>query len=278
MGTEPLSDLPTHSTRISIRSKDPRDIPVGIRYYSHVCSQCDDITLDDLGPEGHFQRHVPNRCVDCCREKYTWLTRKKLHKEIIPTGPCSMQVYTLGPAQYTPWRKLATTPAYSADTLPIYWELRKTLKDAFRKFIRSKWWRNRVDGCFYTIEIKDTLEWKTEGTDSSPVSYHRYKLHAHVHAITQHEGFHDFKAAAASRGLGDYTYSPRIKGRDLTRPINYVLKYSLKDYGNPSAQGRYYERTGVFRKRKASGHGPALQVILPKSDDRRVVKTATQPD
>jgi len=99
---------------------------------------------------------------------------------------------------------------------------------------------------FYTIEVK-----RTEMEDG------RYKLYPHVHAIVLHDKPHDFKKAAQERGLGSYTYVRRIRG-SFRRPINYILKYALKGYGDPFYKGRYYETIGVFRNKQGVKSGVDL--------------------
>ena len=254
MGSEPVSDLPVGHASPSVRKRDRGPADVSIRGYAFVCAECTPIRLHE-DPEYGVVTYAPSRCCLCQKQKYTWSTRKKLEQEIPArvTGKVSLHTYTLGEAQYTKWTSLDSAQGYLKveQDMDEYWELRGTMKDRFRKFLQSKWWRNRVSGCFYTIEVKATLEWKVEGTSSSPSVYWRYKLHPHVHAIVEHDGVHDFKSAAIERGLGSYTYVRRIRGSQLTRPIRYIMKYAMKDYGNPRLKGRYYERTGCFRK--ASG-------------------------
>ena len=198
--------------------------------WTFTCNYCDVRTIDG----NYSQMNVPIRCEVCSKAKYTWQTRKDLQTTLprMTRGfRPSLHTYTLGKTQKLP-------SDHTHDT--FYFQLHKEMKLAFRTFIRSKWWRNRVDGCFYTIEVKVTET--PEGTT----------YHPHVHAIVLHAGKEEFKDAASERGLGSYVYVRRITGT-LQGPINYVLKYALKDYGDPSLKGRYYERTGAFRKSPDSG-------------------------
>lgn len=248
MGSEPVPDLPVGNASSSLWKRDRGKPSVEIQGFAFVCGECTPVKVYHDYETGVI-RYAPNRCCICQKQKYTWSTRKKLEQEIPArvTGRVSLHTYTLGTAQFTQWKSQDHHPIQLEEDLDEYWELRETMKNRFRKFLQSKWWRNRVSGCFYTIEVKATLERSIQGTDSSPQVYWRYKLHPHVHAIVQHDKVHDFKKAAEERGLGSYTYVRRIKGSQLTRPIRYIMKYAMKDYGNPRLKGRYYERTGVFR-------------------------------
>ena len=197
--------------------------------WSFTCFMCTPLIVTD-----HHRAHpteegapwsmrVPQRCELCSKDKYSWTTRKDLLKSLPKQAvgyKASLHTYTLGSAE-------VVTDEHIADTR--YYELHEEMKTAFRKFIRSKWWRNRVDGCFYTVEVKQTTQ--EDGY---------IKLHPHVHAIVLHRGKHDFKEAAMARGLGDYVYVRRIRGR-LEKPINYILKYALKGYGDSANRDRDWE-------------------------------------
>ena len=213
MGTEPLPTLLTSNDDISLRKRSRGSAPVAIEGYSFTCSECTVLDISPShpdNPEVRPSRTVPVRCEPCTKEKYSWLTRKKLQKEVILTGRASLQTYTLGPAQYTDWVLNNSRIPNIRDT-QLYWDKHTEMKNQFRKLLRSKWWRKYIDGCFYTVEVKVTEELRTTGTDSGPVTHYRWKLHPHVHAITQHEGFHDFKAIAPKYGLGNYVHSQRIQ-------------------------------------------------------------------
>lgn len=209
--------------------------PTALDGWAFTCFMCNTMCITDVEreskthPGNPWSMWVPDRCELCRRDKYTWSTRKDLLESIPKQAvgyKASLHTYTLGSAE-------VVTDEHIADTR--YYELHEEMKTAFRKFIRSKWWRNRVDGCFYTVEVKQTT-----------LEDGYIKLHPHVHAIVLHRGKHDFKEAALARGLGDYVYVRRIRGR-LEKPINYILKYALKGYGDSAFKGRYYEKTGVFR-------------------------------
>jgi hypothetical protein len=172
---------------------------------------------------------TPQRCEECARDKYSGATRKKLLKElpILAKGyRPSMMTFTLGTTVFA--------HEHDSDTQGI--ALHSEIKQKFRKMIQSKWWKNRVNGVFYTIEVKETKQ--EDG---------RVKLHPHVHAIVLHPEKQEWTAKAVEYGLGSYVYCKRIRG-GLHGRISYVLKYALKYYGDPLAKGRYYERTGAFRK------------------------------
>lgn len=264
MGNEPVPHL--HHGSISDGLWKRRPPNVHLKGWSFTCEHCGTVCIaqsDDTISNIHEVRGevaksditllVPARCALCAKEKYAWQTRrdllKKLPNRAIGYRP-SLHTYTLGTAE------VVNDDARADDR---YYELFHEMKHAFRRFIRSKWWRNRVDGAFYTIEVKKTL-----------LPHGGTKLHPHVHAIVLHQKPHDFQKAAEERGLGSYTYvrrvrvktpqtpsktaptsipiEPRVLG--LEKPINYILKYALKGYGDPMYGGRYYETTGAFRKRK----------------------------
>ena len=214
--------------------------------WKFTCYYCDSRVV--LNHHNGIKTTVPIRCELCSKRRYTWQTRKDLQKALPRLAKGyrpSLHTYTLGEVRYLPWEVVHTNPEITRPLSPEQFthQLRQELKLAFRTFIRSKWWRNRVDGCFYTVEVKVTDT--PEGTT----------YHPHVHAIVLHKNKEDFKSAATERGLGSYVYVRRITGSPdnyLAAPINYVLKYALKDYGDPSLKGRYYERTGAFRKSPGS--------------------------
>lgn len=237
MGTEPVPDMSNGSDYASLRKRRlPNANLIG---WSFTCQMCDCIEVlradeninADLAETGIVKAHmrVPNRCELCSKDKYAWQTRKTLQK-VLPErangSKASLHTYTLGTA-------LEVQPEAADDR---YYELHGEMKHAFRKLTNSKWWRNRVDGMFYTIEVK-----RTDTPDGL------VRLHPHVHAIVLHQKRHDFKSAAENKGLGSYTYVRRIRG-GIQRPINYILKYALKGYGDTAFKGRYYETTGKFRK------------------------------
>lgn len=257
MGNEVVSPVPAGSYDYSFRKRDRGDADIDISSYGYTCGECSVVRWSETVNEGIIDRCAPERCAMCRKEKYSGITRKKLLEEIPArvTGLVSMHLATLGEAQYSQWQdnRNVITPA---EDLPEYWTLREEMKSTYRKLLRSKWWRNRVDACFYTIEVKTTLEAKTSGTDSSPITHVRWKLHPHVHALVQHAGYHDFKQQwqkyfNRSPEEPEVVYGvKRVRGSSkeaLARPIGYIMKYAMKDYGNPSLKGRYYERTGSFR-------------------------------
>lgn len=240
MGTEPVPHLHHGSISDGVWKRRPPN--VHLKGWSFTCHMCDTVDLanTDANITAVFETQgevaksditmtVPDRCSLCAKDKYAWQTRKRLQKTLpaLANGhKASLHTYTIGIAE-----EMVTEHSDER-----YYELHNEMKHAFRRFTRSKWWRTRVSGMFYTIEVKRT---------QLPNGF--TKLHPHVHAIVLHEKRHDFKKAAQERGLGDYTYVRRIRG-GISRPINYILKYALKGYGDPMYQGRYYETTGVFRK------------------------------
>jgi len=241
MGTEPMPDMHDGSNSASLRKRRP---PNGsLIGWAFTCEDCGTLSTDKSLEQysKEYAEHgsntpkqvVPDRCCLCAKDKYAWQKRKDLLRTLPERADghrASLHTYTLGNA--------LTVNESVVDT--EYYRLHKEMKQAFRKLIQSKWWRNRVQGMFYTIEVKRTA--LPDG---------RYKLHPHVHAIVLHEKPHDFRKAAHERGLGSYTYVRRIKG-SIRRPINYILKYALKGYGDPLYKGRYYETTGAFRAKKTS--------------------------
>lgn len=250
MGDQPVSDLSYSHADISVRKRDRGSPPVEIQGYAFACSECAAVRIYN-GHGYEPDRYAPKRCCNCEKEKYIWLTRKKLEEEITDraTGRMSLHLATLGTPQYTPWQD----NLYAAEDSPLYWKLRDEMKAQFSRFIRSKWWRNRVDGCFYVIEVKTTVEEKLDGTDSSPRLRYRWKMHPHVHALVQHDEVHDFREKWKEQTGAEVYGARRVKGTgrsSLVRPIRYIFKYAMKDYGNPRLKGRYYERTGAFRASK----------------------------
>lgn len=257
MGTEPLPNLPDGRTYRVLRKRHhpPKPHPdlIGWKY---TCNYCDYRTIT-RSPESHakfiewaevpqeyqddvWQMNVPIRCLDCAAGKYQHQTRKRLH-EVFPERvkgykPLSLHTYTLGKAVFV-------NGEHQADER--FYELHAQMKLAFRKFIHSKWWKNRVDGCFYVIEVK-----KTDMPDGT------IKLHPHVHALVSHKFDKTFKQAATDRGLGSYVKIIRLGTRriDITKSVSYILKYAFKEYGDPLFKGRYYETTGCFRKPKSNSH------------------------
>lgn len=248
MGEEIVSDLPDGYDANSLRKTNTYRKPnLDLIGWSFTCYACDSIDIlrtdeeiiEDQKKHGsrstemRYHLKVPNRCEQCTRDKYVWQTRQRLSKTIPERvkgkKPLSLCTYTLGIAEFVHGE-------HEADTR--YYELHKEMKLAFRNFIRSKWWRNRVDGAFYTIEVKRTN--MPDGT---------IKLHPHVHALVSHK-FADFQQAAEDRGLGTYVKIIRLGKRriDIICSVRYILKYAFKEYGDPLFKGRYYETTGCFRK------------------------------
>jgi len=247
MGTEPLPIMSDGGDNASLRKRRPPN--ANLIGWAFTCEDCGILSIDK-SLEQYAKEHdnhgsttpkqvVPDRCCLCAKDKYAWQKRKDLLKTLPERANghrASLHTYTLGSA-------LWVSPSVVDSE---YYRLHKEMKQAFRKLIQSKWWKNRVSGMFYTIEVK-----RTETEDG------RYKLHPHVHAIVLHDKPHDFKKAAQERGLGSYTYVRRIRG-SLRRPINYILKYALKGYGDPLYKGRYYETTGVFRNKQGVKSGADL--------------------
>lgn len=250
MGDESLSVVSDGSIGISIRQRRPSN--PDLEGWSFTCINCDyacRIESDDVLIEVSKERavsqsdvylKVPVRCEQCAADKYKWLTLRKLKKEIparvSAPNKLTLATFTLGKAKII------------HDEYHVYHNvlsLRREAKDAFRRFIRSKWWRNRVKGSFYTIEVKET-----------PLEDGTVKLHPHIHVLMEHDGYEDWKQAAQERGLGEYTWAKRVrptkKYRDYAQAVNaavgYIMKYAMKGYGDPTVKGRYYERTGSFRK------------------------------
>lgn len=190
-------------------------------------------------------RITPKRCEQCARDKYSWITVRKLKEEIIPLiqqqDKVTLATFTLGRAVIVPVEEAEDEAQ----------RLRILLKDRFGAFTRSKWWRNRVEGWFYTIEVKETPQ---EGSDGVELT----KLHPHVHCIMEHHGYEDWQKAASQRGLGEYTWAKRVRRsakhgtrqKALEATIGYVMKYALKGYGDSRLKGRYYERGGTFRAKR----------------------------
>lgn len=228
--------MPDGSDNASLRKRRPPNVDlIGWAFTCYHCSHYERYfpATDENGEYTEVIMNAPNRCHLCAKDKYAWQKRKDLVQTLPERANghrASLHTYTLGSA-------LVCHDEQDADR--EYYRLHKEMKQAFRKLIQSKWWKNRVQGMFYTIEVKRTV------IDD----YGSVKLHPHVHAIVLHDKPHDFKKAALDRGLGSYTYVRRIRG-SLRRPINYILKYALKGYGDPLYKGRYYETTGAFRKKK----------------------------
>lgn len=194
--------------------------------------------------------YYPKRCEQCVKDKYRWTTVKKLKKQLIDRTSnlrdVTLLTFTLGEA---------VEDVVDEDMVDqVVAHYRAEMKTAFMKFTRSKWWRNRVKGWFYTIEVKVSYNEETG----------KHKFHPHVHCLAEHPDEEDFKAAAAERGLGTYTFAKRVRStgkhrtqtKALEAAIGYVMKYALKGYGDPSVK-RYYETGGDYRKPSKGPEGSA---------------------
>lgn len=252
MGDEPVPHLSPANDDTSVRQRRPEH--PDLKGWAFTCMYCDTSTTvtndEDLNEisqgrivsKSDYYNVVPDRCSQCRADKYYWLTMKKLKQEVKAAiknrYKVTMAVFTLGKA-------VIVDDPHKADAESI--TLRRLAKQKFGDFIRSKWWRNRVDGALYTIEVKET-----------PLPDGRIKLHPHLHVIMEHQGYENWKEAAHKRGLGEYTNAKRIRPtksyktmtQALDASIGYVVKYMMKGYGDPNLKGRYYERTGTFRNRK----------------------------